>query len=209
MWEITLKLLKSNWKSLLLIVVLSGGGVWLGTLITQSQLSDQALAFSKEKSTLISGFNTQKSQWDQERITAANQYASDLKDALAAQQAWQRKADDLSRQLAAQEVSHQRAVKDLKERLKNAIKSDGNTYTGIGPASLQLWREALGYPTAQTVNAGHHLPETTGSAAGDTGDARRAGGGLSPSGIVGHSAEYGKWCLSLRDRLQAINDYYR
>lgn len=35
------------------------------------------------------------------------------------------------------------------------------------------------------------------------------GGGLSPSGIVGHSAEYGKWCLSLRDRLQAINDYYR
>ena len=209
MWAITLKLLKSNWKSLLLIVALAGGGVWLGTCITQSQLSDQALAFSQEKSTLISGFNTQKSQWDQERITAANQYASDLKDALAVQQAWQRKADDLSRQLAAQEVSHQRAVKDLKERLKNAIKSDGNTYTGIGPASLQLWREALGYPTAQTVHAGHHLPETTGSAAGYTGDAISAGGGLSPSGIVGNSAEYGKWCLSLRDRLQAINDYYR
>lgn len=209
MWAITLKLLKGNWKSLLLIVVLSGGGVWLGALITQSQLSDQALAFSKEKSTLISGFNTQKSQWDQERISAANQYASDLKDALMAQQAWQRKADELSRQLAAQEVSHQRAVKDLKERLKNAIKSDGNTYTGIGPASLQLWREALGYPAAQAVHAGHRLPETTGSAAGDTGDAISAGGGLSPSGIVGHSAEYGKWCLSLRDRLQAINDYYR
>lgn len=48
MWAITLKLLKGNWKSFLLIVVLSGGGVWLGTLITQSQLSDQALAFSKE-----------------------------------------------------------------------------------------------------------------------------------------------------------------
>ena len=47
MWAITLKLLKSNWKPLLLIVVLSGGGVWLGTLITQSQLSEQALAFSK------------------------------------------------------------------------------------------------------------------------------------------------------------------
>lgn len=209
MWAITLKLIKSNWKSLLLIIVLAGGGVWLGTCMTQSQLRDQALAFSKEKSTLISGFNTQKSQWDQERISAANQYASDLKDALMAQQAWQRKADELSRQLAAQEVSHQRAVKDLKERLKNAIKSDGNTYTGIGPASLQLWREALGYPTAQTVHAGHRLPETTGSAAGDTGDAISTGGGLSPSGIVGHSAEYGKWCLSLRDRLQAINDYYR
>ncbi|EBP3538321.1 hypothetical protein OJ40_06585 [Salmonella enterica subsp. enterica] len=209
MWAITLKLLKSNWKSLLLIVVLAGGGVWLGTCMTQSQLRDQALAFSNEKSTLISGFNTQKSQWDQERISAANQYASNLKDALMAQQAWQRKADELSRQLAAQEVSHQRAVKDLKERLKNAIKSDGNTYTGIGPASLQLWREALGYPAAQTVHAGHHLPETTGGAAGDTGDANSAGGGLSPSGIVRHSAEYGKWCLSLRDRLQAINDYYR
>ncbi|MEA9015818.1 hypothetical protein [Salmonella enterica] len=209
MWAITLKLLKGNWKSLLLIVVLSGGGVWLGTLITQSRLSDQALAFSNEKSTLISGFNTQKSQWDQERITAANQYASDLKDALAAQQTWQRKADEMSRQLAEQDASHQREVKDLKKRLKNAIKSDGNTYTGIGPASLQLWREALGYPTAQTVNAGHYLPETTGSAAGDTGDAISASGGLSPSGIVAHSAEYGKWCLSLRDRLQAINDYYR
>ncbi|ENP3040943.1 hypothetical protein ACDB75_004012 [Salmonella enterica] len=209
MWAITLKLLKGNWKSLLLIVVLSGGGVWLGTLITQSRLSDQALAFSNEKSTLISGFNTQKSQWDQERITAANQYASDLKDALAAQQTWQRKADEMSRQLAEQDASHQREVKDLKERLKNAIKSDGNTYTGIGPASLQLWREALGYPTTQTVNAGHYLPKTTGSSAGDTGDAISASGGLSPSGIVGHSAEYGKWCLSLRDRLQAINDYYR
>ena len=49
MWAITLKLLKSNWKSLLLIVALTGGGVWLGTCITQSQLSDQVLAFRPER----------------------------------------------------------------------------------------------------------------------------------------------------------------
>lgn len=208
MWEIALNLLKNNGKSLLAVIALTGGGVWLGTFITRSQLSDQALAFSEEKSRLNREFSVRESRWDQARVAAANQYAADLKSALAAQLAWQRKADELSQSLAKQDKAHWQTVKNLKKRLKDAIERDGTAYTGIGPASLQLWREALGYPGTESLT-GNSLSETTGIHAGNTGYAASPGGRLSPAGIVRFSSEYGRWCLVLRDRLQAIKDYYR
>ncbi|WPU22582.1 hypothetical protein RI049_21540 [Cedecea neteri] len=208
MWSVALKLLKNNWQSLLVVIALTGGGVWLGTFITRSELDRQALAFSQEKSQLNSDFNQQKTAWDQERIAAANRYAADLKAALDAQQAWQQKADGLSRQLAEREAVHTRTVTDLKARLKHATEKDGDAYTGLGPASLQLWREALGYPGSEGVAAGNGLPATSSGDAGHARDAGASGGRLSPAGIVSFSSDYGKWCLVLRDRLQAINNYY-
>lgn len=208
MWVAALKLLKAEWRSLLVVLVLTGAGVWFGTFLTSQQLSDQALSFSQEKSRLNDGFNAQKTQWDKERLAAANQYAADLNAALKAKSAWQQKADELTRTLADKEQQHKRNIADLKKRLNDAIARDGSTYTGLGPHSLQLWREALGYPGAEGINAGNGVPETTGGHAADSTDAYGSGGGLSPAGIVNHSAEYGQWCLVLRDRLQALNDYY-
>lgn len=208
MWNAILTILKDNWRSLLAVAVLVGGGVWFGMYITSNELDEQALAFSQEKQKLTDDFNTQKGLWDKERITAASNYAADLLAALNSQKAWQDKADALSRQLAKKEQEHTRTVSDLKRRLNDALESDGGTYTGIGPASLQLWRESLGYPGTEILTAGHGLSEAASSTAGNPGNAPGTGGGLSPAGIISHSGEYGKWCLLMRDRLQALNDFY-
>lgn len=130
MWSAALKILKDNWRSLLVVTVLVGGGVWFGMYITSNELDKQALAFSQEKQKLTDDFNTQKGQWDKERISAASNYAADLLAALNSQKAWQDKADALSRQLAKKEQEHTRTVSDLKRRLNDALESDGGTYTG-------------------------------------------------------------------------------
>ena len=209
MWEATLKILKISWKPLLIVVVLTGSGIWFGTFITGSKLDDQALAFSQEKQRLTDGFSKKERLWDQERLNAANQYAADLKAALDEQNAWHQKADALTRELAEKQKAHDETVRDLKKRLKDATDKDGPGYTGIGPGGLQLFREAFGYPGADSLPAGQHLPATASGTSGHSGQATGSGGGLSPTGIVSFSAEYGAWCQLLEGRLQAINEYYR
>ncbi|TYF44187.1 hypothetical protein DJ546_25070, partial [Enterobacter hormaechei] len=95
MWEAAKKILRVSWKPLLVVVVLTGSGIWFGTFITANKLDAQALAFSQEKQRLTDGFSEKERQWDQERLSAANQYAADLKAALDKQNAWQQKADAL------------------------------------------------------------------------------------------------------------------
>ena len=209
MWEAAKKILRVSWKPLLVVVVLTGCGIWFGTFITGNKLDAQALAFSQEKQRLTDGFSEKERQWDQERLSAANQYAADLKAALDKQNAWQQKADALTRELAEKQKKHDETVRDLKKRLDDALVKDGPGYTGIGPGGLQLFREAFGYPGAESLPAGQHLPATASGAPGHTGQTTGTGGGLSPTGIVSFSAEYGAWCQLLEGRLQAINEYYR
>lgn len=209
MWKTALTILKDNWKSLLVVLVLVGGGVWCGIFITRTELATQALAFSQEKQALKDDFSAKERQWDQERLSAANQYAADLNAARAAEDAWHKKADTLTRQLDEKQKAHDKTVHDLRERLNDALKNDGPGYTGIGPGGLQLFREALGYSPTDSVTAGQHLPETSGGTAAYSGTSSGTRGGLSAGGIITFSTEYGKWCQLLEDRLQAINEYYR
>lgn len=209
MWEAALKILKASWKPLLVAAVLTGGGIWFGNFMTGNKLDDQALAFSQEKQNLTDGFHEKERQWDQERLSAANQYAADLKTALDEQDAWHQKADVLTRELAEKQKAHDETVRDLKKRLKDALDKDGPGYTGIGPGGLQLFREAFGYPGTENLAAGQHLPAATNSASGHSVQTASAGRGLSPTGIVTFSAEYGAWCQLLESRLKSINDYYR
>lgn len=209
MWEAALKTLKDNWKSLLVVLVLAGAGVWFGTFITANELDTQALKFSKEKQALTDSFHVKERLWDQERLSAANQYAADLKTALDVQNAWHQKADALTLVLAEKQKAHDETVRDLKKRLNDALNKDGPGYTGIGPGGLQLLREAFGYPGIENPATGQHLPATASSTPGHSGQTTSTGGGLSPTGIVTFSAEYGAWCQLLESRLQAINDYYR
>lgn len=151
MWEAAKKILRVSWKPLLVVVVLTGSGIWFGTFITANKLDAQALAFSQEKQRLTDGFSEKERQWDQERLSAANQYATDLKAALDKQNAWQQKADALTRELAEKQKVHDETVRDLKKRLKDALDKDGPGYTGIGPGGLQLFREAFGYPGDESL----------------------------------------------------------
>ena len=208
MWSLALKILKDNWASLLLAVAILAGGIGLGIVITRGEMLQQAITFGDETRKLTDGFNEKERLWDQERLRSSSQYATDLKAALDAQTAWQQKADRLTAQLAAKDKAHDLEVKNLKQRLKDALESDGDSYTGIGPAGLQLFREALGYPGTESLTAGNGLPQAASGAAGNPRPAARAGGGLSSGGIVSFSADYGAWCLNLRNRLQAVKDFY-
>lgn len=209
MLQSVLKLLKAEWKTLLLILVLTGSGIWFGTFISAGALATQSAAFATEKQTLTDEFSRKELQWEKERTDAAGRFATQLQAALTQRDEWQRKSDGLTVELAEKKNNREKKVSDLQERKENALKNDGIGYTGIGPAGLQLWREALGYPGANSVPAGHGMSEASGGTAAGAGDAARPGRGLSAGGIISHSAEYGQWCLTLRDRLQALNDYYR
>lgn len=211
MWSATLKLLKAEWASLLVIAALLGGGVWFGTFITGGRLAGQKSAYEEELRQHDKAYSDAQALWQEQKTAAANQYAADLKEALRQRDEQQARADELTEQLAKSASESQRRISDIKRRLNDALKRDGSAYTGLGPDGLQLWREALGWSVSNTSDApaGHGVPEASGSAAHDTGDARSARGGLSASGIITGSAAYGQWCLSLRDRLQAINDFYR
>ncbi|MGK3122894.1 hypothetical protein ACCY16_02065 [Candidatus Pantoea formicae] len=218
MWSVILKLLKAEWASLLVIVALVGAGIWFGTHMTAGQLSDQKASYEQQLRDQASDFDKQRLQWqdertgwEKERTAASDKHAADLKAALKQRDDAQAKADALSVQLAQNESDSARRVNDLKRRLKDALKSDGTAYTGLGPAGLQLWREALGWSASGDVGntAGNGLSEASGSIASGAGNAASTGGGLSASGIISNSAEYGKWCLNLRDRLQTLKNYYR
>lgn len=211
MWSAILKLLKAEWASLLVIAALLGGGVWLGTFITGGKLADQKSAYEAQLRQQDKAYSDAQALWQEQKTAAANQYAADLKDALRQRDAQQARADELTAQLAKNASDSERRIGDIKRRLNDALKRDGSGYTGLGPDGLQLWREALGWSGSDTVNAtaGDGLQQTTGLTAGNSGNARSPRGGLSASGIITGSAAYGQWCLSLRDRLQAINDFYR
>lgn len=211
MWAAILKLIKAEWASLLVIAALLGGGIWFGTFITSGRLADQKSGYEETLRQQDKAFADERAQWQAQKTAAANQYAADLKEALRQRDAEQARADLLTAQLAKSTSDSERRINDIKRRLNDALKRDGSAYTGLGPDGLQLWREALGWSVGNTagITAGHGVPETTGSAAPYTGDARATRGGLSASGIITGSAAYGQWCLSLRDRLQALNDFYR
>lgn len=211
MWSAILKLLKAEWASLLVIAALLGGGIWLGVSITSGRLAAQKAGYEQTLRQHDQAFADERTQWQEQKTAAANQYAADLKEALRQRDAEQARADLLTANLAKSTSDSERRISDIKRRLNDALKRDGSAYTGLGPDGLQLWREALGWSVSNTAGpaAGHSVPEAPGSAAHDTGDARATRGGLSASGIITGSAAYGQWCLSLRDRLQALNDYYR
>lgn len=205
-----LKLLKAEWASLLVMAALLGGGVWFGTHLTAGKLSDQKASYETALRSQSDRFSDERAQWQVQKTAAANQYAADLKEALRQRDAEQVRADALTAQLAKLASDSERRVSDIKRRLNDALKRDGSSYTGLGPDGMQLWLDALGWSADGTLSAaaGHGVPETTGSAAAGAGHARTAGAGLTPGGIITGSAAYGQWCLSLRDRLQAINDFY-
>lgn len=89
--------------------------------------------------------------------------------------------------------------RQLKQRISNAINSDGASFTGLGPDSLRLYRQLLGYPAGGETD----VPAT------DTGDADQAHQttgteeGLPPADLLEHAADYGEWCQKLDTQVSA------
>lgn len=142
--------------------------------IYQKKLTDQKTAFDLEK---LNATNTALS-----KEKAANDKATRLSYELAR----------LQRQLTQQEQSRH-------EQINQAVKEDGSSFTGIGPDSVQLYRQALGYPNA----SGNSLSSATSKSASNTANA-----GLSPVALLNHANSYGAWCLTMREQLIELNKLY-
>ncbi|BBI91165.1 putative conserved hypothetical protein [Serratia symbiotica str. Tucson] len=145
----------------------------------------------------------QQSDWDIERRQLAEKNQAVLQAALAKQAELAEQARLLSLSLEATQRQLATTQQQLKKRIAHAVQTDGQHFTGLGPDSLRLYRAVLGYPN--TGAAG--VSNTTGGAAEHSADARTAGG-ISPGPLLDHATEYGAWCLTLRNKLEALNAFY-
>ncbi|WP_406850401.1 hypothetical protein [Chromobacterium phragmitis] len=86
------------------------------------------------------------------------------------------------------------------QRIDDVTRNDGSRFTGLGPDSLRLYRQLLGYsdplPGAQSLPAGA-AAQTAGPDAG-----------LPASDLLAHAADYGDWCQQLEQRLVALKQLY-
>lgn len=145
----------------------------------------------------------QQSDWDIERRQRAEKNQAVLQAALAKQAELAEQGRLLSLSLEATQRQLATTQQQLKKRIVHAVQTDGHHFTGLGPDSLRLYRAVLGYPN--TGAAG--VSNTTGGAAEHSADARTAGG-ISPGPLLDHATEYGAWCLTLRNKLEALNAFY-
>ncbi|MFO3875764.1 hypothetical protein ACUNGE_02400 [Serratia sp. IR-2025] len=145
----------------------------------------------------------QKSAWETERRQLAEKNQAVLQAALAKQAELAEQARLLSLSLEAAQRQLATTQQQLKKRIAHAVQTDGQHFTGLGPDSLRLYRAVLGYPDTGTAG----VPDATGGNAEHSTDARAAGG-ISPGPLLGHATEYGAWCLTLRNKLEALNAFY-
>lgn len=145
----------------------------------------------------------QQSDWDIERRQLAEKNQAVLQAALAKQAELAEQARLLSLSLEAAQRKLATTQQQLKKRIAYAVQTDGQHFTGIGPDSLRLYRAVLGYPDAGAAG----VPNTTGGNAEHSANASSARG-ISPGPLLDHATEYGAWCLTLRNKLEALNAFY-
>ncbi|MCQ4142823.1 hypothetical protein [Vogesella sp. AC12] len=90
--------------------------------------------------------------------------------------------------------------RQLKQRIPHVTHSDGPRFTGLGPDSLRLYRQFLGYSAADL--AADLPPADTGNAGEATAPASAAAG-LPPDDLLKHAADYGAWCQQLDQQLNS------
>ncbi|KZE34166.1 hypothetical protein [Crenobacter luteus] len=89
--------------------------------------------------------------------------------------------------------------RQLKQRIPDATRTDGPRFTGLGPDSLRLYRQFLGYPASGEAD----LPAADAGHAGEAAAAAGTEAGLSPADLLEHAADYGQWCQQLDAQLSA------
>lgn len=83
----------------------------------------------------------------EKEIQAEKAYSAKLQEAVAAQQDWLTRADEVSRRQSEAEKTLSETANNLKKGIDHAVKKDqehGCT-PGLGVSSLHIYRKALGY----------------------------------------------------------------
>ncbi|AUH53184.1 hypothetical protein CXB49_21510 [Chromobacterium sp. ATCC 53434] len=121
-------------------------------------------------------------------------------DALASQQAWRQRVDQLESRVLVQQQTLQQWQNQQARRIDDATRHDGDRFTGLGPDSLRLYRQLLGYSA--------ELPGAQPLSAGAAAEAAGADAGLPAPDLLAHAADYGAWCQQLEQRLVALKQLY-
>ncbi|MEO9385529.1 hypothetical protein, partial [Chromobacterium phragmitis] len=78
--------------------------------------------------------------------------------ALEQQRQWRQRTDQLESRLLLQQQALQAQQRRQAQRIDDVTRNDGSRFTGLGPDSLRLYRQLLGYsdplPGAQSLPAG-------------------------------------------------------
>ncbi|MBG6243249.1 MAG: hypothetical protein EKE20_16210 [Candidatus Symbiopectobacterium sp. Dall1.0] len=195
---------KTCWPHLLIFAVVAAFGYQLGHNAGEHAQQTELQAAIKN---LRDGSDKKDAQilaHEQDKRQAAEQQAAALREALADTAAQQARADKLAVELRQTQTELNQAKNTLKRKITDVVKTDGSTFTGIGPDSLRLYRANLGY----TDNGLSGTGKAPGGAALYPADAPRPRGGLSPAGLLNHSGDYGEWCLILREKMTKLNQFY-
>ncbi|MFJ5319229.1 hypothetical protein [Pectobacterium versatile] len=196
-----LKLFKTYWPHILILVAVAAFGYNIGHITgknaRQTELQE-AITYLSAENKLKTG---QITVYENEKRIAAEQHVAALQKAIADADAQRQRADQLASELLQVKTELSKTKTQLKRKIPDVVKTDGATFTGIGPDSLRLYRASLGYPSDD-------LPEAASGAAVYPADAARTRGGLSPVGLLDHSADYGEWCLILRENMTKLNQFY-
>ena len=124
-----------------------------------------------------------------------------LTEQAAAQEAYQRlneQAHQVGWELLQTKQQLEATQRQLKQRITDATHTDGPSFTGLGPDSLRLYRQFLGYPPAVKLVCPKPTPDMLEAATAAGTEA-----GLSPTDLLEHAADYGQWCQQLDAQVSA------
>ncbi|MEQ9868584.1 hypothetical protein ABRP77_04690 [Pectobacterium odoriferum] len=196
-----LKLFRTYWPHISILVAVAAFGYNIGHIkgknATQTELQETVTYLQADNKLKAS----QILVYEQDKRIAAEQHVAALQKAIADADAQRQRADQLAAELLQTKAELNQTKNQLKRKIPNVVKTDGATFTGIGPDSLRLYRASLGYPADD-------LPDAASRAAVYPADAPGPRRGLSPAGLLDHSADYGEWCLILRENMTKLNQFY-
>jgi len=156
--------------------------------------ADQSKTDEKVRLSLVADYEKQLGKFK-------DQWADELSTALRDKQLLEQQANQVGTALLETRAQLARTQQQLKQEIPHVVQADGVHWTGIGPASLRLYSQNLGYPVA---SGGPGLPATNPGDAAKADQAGSTGAGLSPTDLLMHSADYGQWCQKLEQQLDAF-----
>ncbi|HGU9904406.1 TPA: hypothetical protein ACNFPO_004455 [Citrobacter freundii] len=191
---------------LIAVAIVLCAGAWLGSLYTSGQMRDDVQTAKDETADIQHQFDAYKTDIATQNAEREKQNQQQLSQQLARAEQYRKQADDLAAQLLAKNSELATTQRQLHEKIFLLTLSDGDSFTGIGPRALCLYRANLGYSAGPECS--EYLSATHGGNAGNSDETTRAGAGLSPAGILRHSNEYGEWCQILYNKLNTLRQLY-
>ena len=195
---------KRYWALLLLVLVAMLAGSVIGYAIAELEFNAAQTQSAKALSDKSAELAELKTTYANEKRALAEKQSQVLAGALAKQQEYNQKANQLSGELLKAQQELSQTQQKLKRSIANATQHDGSTYTGLGPDSLRLYQTALGYTSSDQC-----VSDTQRGNAGNTSETSCTGSGLPPEDLLSHASDYGQWCQQLEAKLKTLSEFYQ